>query len=260
MPADLGLVVVTGAASGIGRAVAVEAALNHAELALLDVDPDGLHQTAQLLDVDPLLVTCDVADPQQVDVAFEQIVREAGPIRGLVANAGIEVNAPAHQLPFDAWQRVLAVNLTGAFLCCQQAITSMLTEGRGSIVCTSSPAAFLGFVAGGNAAYAASKGGLSAMVRSLAVDYAAAGIRVNAVVPGATDTPLLLAETDPSERVDAHDAMRRAASEQIPLRRMGTPEEVARAVVWLLGPDSSYTTGTHLVCDGGLMVRSANTF
>ena len=119
------------------------------------------------------------------------------------------------------------------------------------------PAAFVGFAGGGNSAYAASKGGVSAFVRSAAIDYASVGIRVNAVVPGATNTPMLLGTED------AHEGLRRiraAAAEQIPLGRVAEPSEVAAAVVWLLSDDASYVTGTQLVCDGGLMAKSANTF
>jgi 3-oxoacyl-[acyl-carrier protein] reductase len=127
-------------------------------------------------------------------------------------------------------------------------------------VCTSSPSAFTGFAGGGNGAYGASKGGVSALVRSLAIDYAPQGIRVNAVVPGATDTPLLLVGTPSEERAAARDDLLREAGRQIPLGRLGRPDEIAAAVVWLLSDDASYVTGSHLVCDGGLMARSANTF
>jgi NAD(P)-dependent dehydrogenase (short-subunit alcohol dehydrogenase family) len=119
------------------------------------------------------------------------------------------------------------------------------------VVCTSSPAAFVGHAGGGNAAYAASKGGISAMVRSLALDYAPYGIRVNAVVPGATDTPLL---------GDARDEIAERAREEIPLGRLAAPAEVAEAVLWLWSDAASYVTGSHLVVDGGLMAKSANTF
>jgi NAD(P)-dependent dehydrogenase (short-subunit alcohol dehydrogenase family) len=130
----------------------------------------------------------------------------------------------------------------------------MLAAGAtGSVVCTSSPSAFVGFAGGGNAAYAASKGGISALVRSLALDYAAHGIRVNAVVPGATDTPLLTAGA-PREQI-----LERARKE-IPLGRLGEPAEVAEAVVWLWSDAAGYVTGSHLVVDGGLMAKSANTF
>jgi NAD(P)-dependent dehydrogenase (short-subunit alcohol dehydrogenase family) len=166
----------------------------------------------------------------------------------VLAGAGIEVNRPAHELPLEDWERTLAVNLTGAFLVARHAIGAMLEAGAGgSVVCTSSPAAFVGFAGGGNTAYAASKGGLSAMVRSLALDYAHAGIRVNAVVPGATDTPLT---RDPDGR----------AREQIPLGRIAAPAEIAAAVLWLWSDAASYVTGSQLVVDGGLLARSANTF
>jgi NAD(P)-dependent dehydrogenase (short-subunit alcohol dehydrogenase family) len=167
----------------------------------------------------------------------------------VLANAAIERNGPAHAIPLGDWDETLRVNLTGAFLTARHAIAAMLEAGMpGSVVCTSSPAAFVGFAGGGNAAYAASKGGVSALVRSLALDYAADGIRVNAVVPGATATPLL---------GDVPDARVR---DQIPLRRLGTPEDVADAVLWLWSDAASYVTGSHLVVDGGLLAKSANNF
>ena len=136
----------------------------------------------------------------EADVRCEQAVEEAlircrerlGVPTAVLANAGIENNAAAHELSLADWNKTLEVNLTGVFLTAKYAIREMLRAGLGgSVVCTSSPSAFVGFAGGHNAAYAASKGGVSAMVRSLALDYASAGIRVNGVVPGATDTPLL---------------------------------------------------------------------
>ena len=179
----------------------------------------------------------------------------------VLANAGIERDGPAHELPVEDWRTVLEVNLTGAFLTARAAIGALLdADARGSLVVTSSPAAFLGFAGGGNAAYAASKGGLSAMARSLAIDYAARGIRVNAIVPGATDTPLLVANVPQDERAAARAAIRADARAQIPLGRMATPGEIAEAALWLWSDASSYVTGSHLVVDGGLLAKSANTF
>lgn len=259
----VGQVVITGAASGIGRAVALDQARAGRRLALLDVDIDGLELVRRdALRAGAEAVTtwrCDVSDESQVVAAFRGI-RENSPVVAAFSNAGIERNAPAHEMDPGTWARVLDTNLTGSFLVCRESIRSMLEQRRGSIVCTSSPAAFQGFVAGGNAAYAASKGGVGAFVRSLAVDYAPYGIRVNAVVPGAIDTAMLLAEIEPDLQAESRMRMEAAAREQIPLGRMGRAEEIAAAVGWLLGDESSYVTGSHLVCDGGLMARSSNSF
>jgi NAD(P)-dependent dehydrogenase (short-subunit alcohol dehydrogenase family) len=193
-----------------------------------------------------------VSDDAAVEAAVAKTCDELGVPTAVLANAAIEVNAPPHELALDDWQRTLDVNLTGAFLTARHAIRAMLAAGRGgSVVCTSSPAAFVGFAGGGNAAYAASKGGISALVRSLALDYAPHGIRVNAVVPGPTDTQLLA-----GDREQLIDRARR----EVPLGRLAAPAEVAEAVLWLWSDAASYVTGSHLVVDGGLMAKSANTF
>lgn len=258
-------VIVTGAGSGIGRAVALACADRGARIGVLDIDAVAASQVADEARRrgarDALPVACDVGDERDVAGAFARCAERLGPPTGLHANAGIEINHPAHETSLADWQRVLQVNLTGIFLCCTAAIRAMLAGGRGgSVVCTSSPSAFVGFAGGGNGAYGASKGGVSALVRSLAIDYAPLGIRVNAVVPGATDTPLLLVGAPDSDRARARDELRRAAEHQIPLGRLARPEEIAAAVTWLLSDDASYVTGSHLVCDGGLTARSANTF
>ncbi|SEF10920.1 SDR family NAD(P)-dependent oxidoreductase [Jiangella alba] len=248
-------VAVTGAGSGIGRAVLLAAAARGARVAALDVDLSAASAAAdEALTAGAsgaVAVECDVSSEASVAAAFDVI----GAPGAVFANAGIEVNAPLHEFPADAWERVVAVNLVGVFLTCREALRRLVEAGRGgSVVCTSSPAAFVGHAGGGNSAYAASKGGVSAFVRSAALDYAPHGIRVNAVVPGATDTAML--------RVGGADLgrIREAAAAQIPLGRLGRPDEVAAAVLWLLSGESSYVTGSHLVCDGGLMAKSANDF
>jgi NAD(P)-dependent dehydrogenase (short-subunit alcohol dehydrogenase family) len=256
---------VTGAGSGIGAAVALRALTDGTRVAALDVDAVGLRALTTAAERNgsraPLTLAVDVTDEDAVAAAVARCRDELGVPSRVLANAGIEVNGPAHELPLDAWERVLAVNLRGCFLTARHAIRALLDAGtRGSIVCTSSPAAFVGFAGGGNAAYAASKGGISALVRTLALDYAGAGIRVNAVVPGATDTPLLLAGVDPAVRDDARAELVERARAEVPLGRMAEPAEIAGAVAWLWSDDAAYVTGSHLVCDGGLMAKSANTF
>jgi NAD(P)-dependent dehydrogenase (short-subunit alcohol dehydrogenase family) len=258
-------IIVTGAGSGIGRALALACAVRGARVGVLDIDVAAASEVADEARrhgaPDALPVACDVSAAAAVEAAFAQCSAELGPPRGLHANAGIEINQPAHLMPLADWQRVLQVNLTGVYLCCRQAISEMIASGRGgSIVATSSPSAFVGFAGGGNGAYGASKGGVSALVRSLAIDYARYGIRVNAVVPGATDTPMLLLDTPEAARQQAREDLLHQAREQIPLGRLAEPREIANAVTWLLSDESSYVTGTHLVCDGGLMAKSANTF
>lgn len=258
-------VAVTGAGSGIGRAVCLALARHGARVAALDIDGPAAESTAaaaQAAGADATAaLACDVASEEAVRRAFGAAAEAVGTPSAVFANAGVEVNAPLHEFELPAWRRVIDVNLVGVFLTYREALHRLVTSGRGgSLVCTSSPAAFVGHAGGGNSAYAASKGGISAFVRSAAIDYARYGIRVNAVVPGAVDTGLLLAGTDPGSAEAVAERIQVAATAQIPLGRLARPEEVAAAVVWLLGNESSYVTGSQLVCDGGLLAKSANDF
>jgi NAD(P)-dependent dehydrogenase (short-subunit alcohol dehydrogenase family) len=258
-------VVVTGAGSGIGRAVVLACARRGARVAALDVDAARAVAVAAEASAagspQAVGIGCDVSVEASVREGYDRVVEVLGGLDGVCANAGIEINAPLHEFELAQWRRVLDVNLVGMFLTCREAVRRMVGAGStGSIVCTSSPAAFVGFSGGGNSAYAASKGGVSAFVRSAALDYAPHGIRVNAVVPGATDTPMLAAGLAEHARSEALERFRSSAQGQIPLGRLGRPEEVAAAILWLLSSESSYVTGAHLVCDGGLLAKSANDF
>lgn len=259
------IVVVTGGASGIGRATVLRCAAEGARVAVLDLDEPGAErvggEAAAAGAPEAVGLRCDVAREDAVAAAFAEIRRRLGTPNGVFANAGIEVQAPAHEMSYQTWRRVLAVNLDGTFLTCKHALGAMLAdEVAGSIVCTSSPNAFTGYSGGGNACYAASKGGISALVRSLAVDYAQAGIRVNAVVPGATDTPLMWSAYDEDYRDEARHDIEARARQTVPAGRLGTPAEIAWAVTWLLSDEASYVTGSQLFCDGGLTIKSVHTF
>jgi len=258
-------VVVTGGGSGIGEAVVLACARQRSKVAVLDIDGESAARVASSATAagSPCAVAlhCDVSSDEDVRSTFDRVEQVVGLPTRVVANAGIELNNAMHDFDSAAWRRVLEVNLVGVFLTCREALRLLLAAGSGgSIVCTSSPSAFVGFSGGGNSAYAASKGGVSALVRSAALDYAKYGIRVNAVVPGATETQMLVAGAG---QVTADDCLRRirtAASAQIPLGRLAQPSEIAAAVMWLLSDGSSYVTGTNLVCDGGLLAKSANDF
>ncbi|MGB3486378.1 MAG: SDR family NAD(P)-dependent oxidoreductase [Mycobacterium sp.] len=260
--------IVTGAAAGIGRATALLGAENGMRLTLIDLHRDAIepvaHEARMRGAADVLSINCDVSVEEQVAESIATSSNRLGPPTGLVTSAGIETNCPAHQMNVRDWQHVIDVNLTGSFLSCKHTLAAMLDAGDAdlerSIVLVSSPAALVGFAGGGNSAYAASKGGVSAMTRTLALDYARHGIRVNAVVPGSTDTDLLYTGNDATDTQDRRRAIESFAREQIPLRRLADPGEIAQAVHWLLSPLSSYVTGSHLVCDGGLMAKSANSF
>lgn len=251
-------ILVTGAGSGIGRAVAVLAARCGARIVVLDVMATAAQACADDIHAaggDAIAVRCDVSNERQVTAAFADVSDRGIIIDGAFTGAGIDLGGPAHQLDADDWRRVLDVNLTGSFLVCREALAMMVASGRrgGSIVLCSSPAAQVGFAAGNASAYSASKGGVSALTRSLAVDYARHGIRINAVVPGPTETPLMWAAVPEVERA----AMRSAVIAEVPLGRLAEPEEPARAVLWLLGDESSFVTGSHLVCDGGVLAKAS---
>lgn len=258
-------VVITGAASGIGRAVALRAGARGLDVALLDLDERALAETAakvgEVSSASALALRCDVSDEREIDAAFAEIGARLPAISGVVANAGIEVSEPLAAASVDSWDRVMAVNLRGTFLTARAAVGHWRSRGmRGSLVCLSSPSAFVGFAGGANTAYGASKGGISAFVRAAALDAAPDGVRVNAVVPGATDTDILYFGLEGEALSARRSELADAAKEQIPLGRMARPEEIADAVLWLLGEESAYVTGSHLVCDGGLLAKSANTF
>ena len=258
-------VLVTGAGSGIGAAVALAAARQGAGVAVLDINAGRLER-----------VTADAAQAGGegcLGPRGRRSLRAGG--RG-GANTMSRAPRCSNGSPRQCrdrdqrrGSRTLACELErdprgeldGRVLTAKYAIREMLRDGLGgSVVCTSSPSAFVGFAGGRNAAYAASKGGISAMVRSLALDYASAGIRVNGVVPGATDTPLLTVAAPAGKRIELRDRIVELAKQQVPLGRLGTPDEVANAVLWLWSDAASYVTGSHLVVDGGVLAKSANDF
>ncbi|MDA3642940.1 SDR family oxidoreductase [Saccharopolyspora indica] len=248
------LTLITGGGSGIGRRTALLLAAAGESVVVLDADEAAAQEVAEQAGAagaaSAVGARCDVTDEAAVHAA----VGEAGTPTGLVCAAGVDIGGLAHELPVGDWRRVLEVNLTGSFLTARAVLGRMREAGTGgSIVLCSSPAAFAGFAAGGTSAYAASKGGVSALVRALAVDYAPHGIRVNAVVPGPTETPLMWAAVPAEERA----AMREQVCAEVPLGRIADPAEPARAIRWLLGPESSYVTGTHLVCDGGVLAKAS---
>ena len=231
---------VTGAASGIGRAVVERLAADGAAVAAVDLaeteaPPGGLALVA------------DVADEKAVEGAVAEAVARLGGLDAVVANAGVQLHgedARSAELDLEVWERTLRTNLTGTFLTCKHGIRALLAAGGGSIVCVASVAAVAGIAAGYDA-YTASKGGVLALVRALAAGYARDGIRVNAVLPGFVDTPLVAPVTLDREWLAS-------VVSTIPLARPGTPEEIANATAWLVSDESSYATGAAFVLDGGM--------
>ncbi|MBB5156941.1 SDR family NAD(P)-dependent oxidoreductase [Saccharopolyspora phatthalungensis] len=251
------LVVVTGAASGIGRAVV------EAQLALgarvIGVDIQALApspEQAKAIDNGQLLaVQLDVRDSAAVDAVFDGIVERGERLTGLVSCAGVDDGGPSHEFGDDAFRRVVEINLFGTFYLCRGALRTFVSqETSGAIVCISSPFATVS-PPGGVAAYASSKGGVSALTRNLAVEYASRGIRVNSVTPGATETPLMWANADPA----TVPRMRQQIAGEVPLGRIADPSEPAAAVSWLLSDAASYVTGATITCDGGVLAAGVLT-
>ncbi|GAA2428292.1 SDR family NAD(P)-dependent oxidoreductase [Actinomadura vinacea] len=246
---------ITGAGSGIGRAVSLAAARDGWYVHAADIDHAAAAQTLEQVEQRGGHGTghgLDVTDAAAVAQTFTALDSAAAPLRGLFTAAGIDTGGAAHELDPAVWRRVLEVNATGTFLVVQRALEAMM-PGGGSIVLCGSPAAQVGFAAGGATAYGASKGAISSMTRTLAVDYAPFGIRVNAIVPGPTETPLMWANVPPAEV----DRMRDQVEREVPLGRMAQPEEIAESVLWLLSDRASYTTGSLLPCDGGVLAKSS---
>lgn len=251
-------VIITGGGGGIGRAVALICAARGNNVAVIDRDAAAAKQTADEAQRNGARATlglcCDVTIEEQVEESFDKITAQLGTPYGLFANAGIEIGGLIHELPVATWRQVIETNLTGVFLSCKHGLRHMIdAEIRGSIVCTSSPTGFVATSSGANGAYSATKGGVSSLVRCMAIDYAPYGIRVNAIVPGATETKLMWSN------VLAADIpkMRERMSKEIPLGRLARPEDPARAVAWLLSDDSCYVTGSHLICDGGILAKGS---
>jgi NAD(P)-dependent dehydrogenase (short-subunit alcohol dehydrogenase family) len=251
-----GGLVVTGGGSGIGRAAALAGAERGAAVAVLDLDLSAARAVAEDAPgrgaPSAVGLGCDVRDEGSVAAAVAEAAERVGPLRMLVTSAGIDRGGLVHELPLETWDDVIGTNLTGTFLACKHVLARMVEHGQGgSVVCVSSPWAEV-TAPGGASAYCASKGGISAFTRSVALDYAPHGIRVNAIVPGATETPLMWANVPP-ENVPAE---RERTARQLALGRLAEPDDIAAGIAWLLSDQASYVTGSHLVADGGLMARA----
>jgi NAD(P)-dependent dehydrogenase (short-subunit alcohol dehydrogenase family) len=236
--------IVTGGASGIGKATAELMAREQAKVLIADYSPKGEEVAAALRDqgLDVAFARVDVGNEVQVAAMVAQAVAKWGRLDIMVANAGIggEI-APADQVTLEAWNQMIGINLTGVFLCGKHAIAAMRKSGGGAIVNTASILGHVGF--GGATAYSAAKGGVVNLTRTMAVDYAKEKIRVNAICPGFIKTPMVQNGL-PEEALAQIAAMH-------PLGRMGEPEEIAKAILFLASDDASFITGASLLVDGG---------
>jgi NAD(P)-dependent dehydrogenase (short-subunit alcohol dehydrogenase family) len=241
--------IVTGGASGIGRAAAVRLALGGASILVADRDEVGGHGTVELIaDAGGVAHFCtvDVTDPNAIIAMVDDAVATYGRLDLAVNNAGMSgTYAALGDQTLEDWNRTLAVNLTSVFLSMQAEIAAMIDTGGGSIVNTASGAGLMGFA--NLPAYVASKHGVVGLTKSVALEFARKGIRVNAVCPGSVRTPMLEGFTGGDE------AALQGMGKMQPIGRLGTPDEIAEAIAWLCSDAASFVTGVALPVDGGVM-------
>jgi NAD(P)-dependent dehydrogenase (short-subunit alcohol dehydrogenase family) len=242
-------VLITGAASGIGRATAALFAREGAVLALLDQDADGGRAAAQQIDPSGArarFVRCDVTRADECAAAVAQAVQACGGLDAVVHCAGVIVRRAVHELDEQAWDRVMDVNVKAVYLVTRCALPALRAAGGGSIITLGSG---WGLVGGPRAAaYCASKGAVVLLSKAMAIDYGPEGIRVNCLCPGDTDTPML---RDEAHQLGEDEVRFLAASADRPLGRLGRPEDVAQAILYLVSDAAAYVTGATLVVDGG---------
>lgn len=239
--------IITGAAAGIGRAAAEIFAREGARLVLADRSAEGVRAAAEAIGDAAIAVTVDVSRSAEVQAMIEAALKRFGRIDILVNNAGYGIPGSVVSTEEADWDALMAVNLKGVFLCSKYAIPVMARQGGGTIVNTASNVASVGIA--DRAAYVASKGGVAALTRAMALDHAADKIRVNCVAPGVTRSTyfdaMIRQHPDP-------DGFVRALSARAPMNRMAEPREIANAILWLASDEASFATGAMFTVDGGM--------
>lgn len=244
---------VTGAGSGIGEAMVTLFATEGAKVAVVDWDLAAAERVAATIrgaGGEAIALRADVSQGGDAEHMIAQTVERLGGLDVLCNNAGIGVAAVCHETSEEDWDRTMAIDLKGVFLGSKYAIPHFLSQGSGVICNTSSVAGQVGV--NNRAAYCAAKAGVLGLTKSIAIDYAERGIRCNALLPGTVESPwigkILAQQADP-------EAQRRLMQARQPIGRMGRPDEIARAALYLCSDDSSFVTGSGLVIDGGLTAR-----
>jgi hypothetical protein len=246
------VVIVTGAAKGIGKGIAKVFSEKGAKVAVVDWDALEGEKTAQELrdqGGESVFIQCDVSNEDQVISMIDKVIEAFGRIDVLVNNAGIGVYKPVLETSSEDWDRCLAVNLKGVFLCSKYAIPHMQKVGKGAIVNISSVHSHA--TVNGVAPYAASKGGITALTRNMAIDYGPT-IRVNSIAPGWVLTPLIQSIFD--SYPDPAEQQRLVENRQV-MKRIGRPEDIGYAAAFLASDEASFITGTQLFVDGGLTAQ-----
>jgi NAD(P)-dependent dehydrogenase (short-subunit alcohol dehydrogenase family) len=242
--------IVTGGGAGMGLAVAKAYAREGAKVLIAEIKPSDGEAAVNAIRAaggEAIFARTDVAKASDVEAMVAQAVQHFGGVDVLYSNAAIQLvgkDARAHELSEEIWDRTYSVNIRGVWLCAKYVIPSMLQRGGGSIINVASPTGLVG-CAPGYTAYSSSKGAVYGLTRVMAADYARDKIRVNAVVPGATETPL-------TKEIFADDATREGLIKSTPLGRLGQPEDVVGLAVFLASDESAYCTGGTYMVDGGL--------
>lgn len=238
---------ITGGARGIGKCYAYALAEAGADIAIVDVDLAEAQKTcAEISDINKnkmIAIKTDITKPDEVNAMIDTILKEFGHLDIAFCNAGITKENPVEDDPYDEWKEVIEVNLNGTFLTAQAAGRVMLKQGKGSIICTASMSGHIVNIPQTEASYAASKAGVIQMVRSMAIEWATRGVRVNSISPGYMATEMTLNTPELAPLISQWN-------ELSPLHRMGRPEELQSIAVYLAGDTSSFTTGADFLIDG----------